>query len=261
MADMNNSTNMDKTVWEKKYVYRKDDDCYYGNGYGYGYGRNWYDDNRYASKGVGGAGLGLGIAGTALGLLALSRNGGGLFGGYGNNGMPQNVNINTGETFGHSGHTPSAFDAYDHSCEGVLALTNEMWGLKMNTFENAKQAREVDVAEKFSLWKSQVDADFGLYKSQVDADFGLYKNQRDQFDVLNKEISDLKCRVAVNEAIRPYQDALIQCDINNARKDAAYNLDRRTCRMIEGQVVLPSTPAVTGFGSYNTCRCGNNATA
>lgn len=261
---MNNSvSNMDKTVWEKKYVYRQDNDDCYNNHCNYGYGRNWYDESRYATKGVGGAGLGLGIAGTALGLLALSRNGNGLFGGgFGSNGMPQNVNINTGESFAHSNHhAPSAFEAYDHSCEGVLALTNEMWGLKMNTFENAKQAREVDVAEKFSLWKSQVDADFSLYKSQVDADFGLYKKQRDQFDVLNKEISDLKCRVAVNEAIRPYQDALIQCDINNARKDAAYNLDRRTCRMIEGQVVLPSTPAVTGYGSYNSCCCNRGTEA
>lgn len=48
----------------------------------------------YASKGV--AGTGLGIAGTALGLLALNRGGFGLFGnGWGNSGMPENVNINT----------------------------------------------------------------------------------------------------------------------------------------------------------------------
>ena len=36
-------------------------------------------ENNYASKGVAGAGLGLGIAGTALGLLAGGLNGGGLF--------------------------------------------------------------------------------------------------------------------------------------------------------------------------------------
>ena len=41
-------------------------------------------EHNYASKGVAGAGLGLGIAGTALGLL--NGNGlGGLFGGWGNN--------------------------------------------------------------------------------------------------------------------------------------------------------------------------------
>lgn len=45
----------------------------------------------FASKGVAGSGLGLGIAGTALGVLASSQNGngilGGLFGGNGNNAM------------------------------------------------------------------------------------------------------------------------------------------------------------------------------
>ena len=40
-------------------------------------------ENKYASKGVAGAGLGLGIAGTALGLMAGGLNGTGLFGGYG----------------------------------------------------------------------------------------------------------------------------------------------------------------------------------
>ena len=37
-------------------------------------------ENKYASKGVGGAGLGLGIAGTALGLLAGGLNGTGILG-------------------------------------------------------------------------------------------------------------------------------------------------------------------------------------
>jgi hypothetical protein len=38
-------------------------------------------ENKYASKGVAGAGLGLGIAGTALGVMAGGLNGTGLFGG------------------------------------------------------------------------------------------------------------------------------------------------------------------------------------
>ena len=43
-------------------------------------------ENRYASKGVAGAGLGLGIAGTALGLMAGGLNGTGLFNGNNCNG-------------------------------------------------------------------------------------------------------------------------------------------------------------------------------
>ena len=51
-------------------------------------------ENKYASKGVAGAGLGLGIAGTALGVLAGGLNGTGLFGGNGNNGCSEDHYIN-----------------------------------------------------------------------------------------------------------------------------------------------------------------------
>jgi hypothetical protein len=49
-------------------------------------------ENKYASKGVGGTGLGLGIAGTALGLMAGGLNGTGLF--NGNNGCSENHCVN-----------------------------------------------------------------------------------------------------------------------------------------------------------------------
>lgn len=57
---------------------------------------------------------------------------------------------------------------------------------------------------------------FGLYKSQIDADFLLYKGNRDSYDSLKAEISELKTQVAVSAAIRPYQDKLIQCEIERA---------------------------------------------
>lgn len=212
------------------------------------------DDNKdYASKGVAGTGLGLGIAGTALGLWALARNGGGLFGG--GVGMPENVNINTvsDAIAGRSAGAPTAFQAWEKGCQEALQLTNAIWGLHVSSMQADYDHRQTDIAEKFGLWKSQVDADFGLFKSQVDADFKLYENQRNQFDILKAQIDDLKCQVAVGNAVRPYQDKLIMCEINDARKDAAYNLERRTCRMITGELVLPSTPTVTGFPSYNRC--------
>lgn len=43
-------------------------------------------------------------------------------------------------------------------------------------------------------------------------------------------------------------------------KGADFNLWRRTCRMISGEVVLPNTPTVTGYASYNPCDCRNNST-
>ena len=96
---------------------------------------------------------------------------------------------------------------------------------------------------------------FGLYKSQVDADFALYKNQRDGFDVTNARVSELEKEVAVLRATRPYQDALIQAAITRVAEQADFNLFRRTCRMITGEVVLPNTPTVTGYPAYNSYSC------
>ena len=89
--------------------------------------------------------------------------------------------------------------------------------------------------------------------------FSLYKGYRDMFDIANARIGNLEKEVAVMAATRPYQDRLIQCDIQRVSDFANFNLYRRTCRMIEGQVVLPSTPTVTGFGSYSLC--ANNTPA
>lgn len=215
-------------------------------------------------------GFGMGLAGVLTGGLALLSQGGrGLFGGLlngGNNG-PENVNINTLGGNGGSGSSPTAFQAWDKACEGILGLTNEMWALKVGTLNQMAQAREVDVAEKFGLYKSQVDADFGLYKVSRDlydnmndklntASFGLYKNQRDAFDVLNEKYAEkfnaLDKKVAVMEAIRPYQDMLIQCEINKAYTASINHCDRLDCRNIKGVNVLPNTTA-TGFPS--SCGC------
>ena len=217
----------------------------------------------YASKGVGNAGLTLGIIGTALGAWAVSRNRGGLFGGGWGAGMPENVNINTttGGGGGSGVGAPTAFMAWEKGCEEALSLTNAMWGLKVSGMQADYDHRQTDIAEKFALWKSQVDADFGLYKSQVDADFGLYKNQRDQFDVLKAQIDELRCQVAVGSAIRPYQDKLLQCEIEKAFTASVNYTDRRTCRMITGELVLPNTPTVTGYPSYNPCSCPASAPA
>lgn len=174
----------------------------------------------YASKGVAGAGLGLGIAGTALWLLN-GGFGGGLFG-----------NRNA------FGAGVAAGVEKEDKCE----MINGMWSLAYNAQNARFNDRQTIVAEMF-----------GLYKSQVDGDFGLYKSTRDGFDVTNARIGELEKKVAVLEAVRPYQDKLIQCDIQRAYDHSEFNLYRRTCRMIEGQVVLPSTPTVTGFQSANRC--------
>ena len=226
------------------------------------------DHKDYATKGTA---LGVGIPALVLGglsALALWGRGNGFgFGGY-NGGMPENVNINTYGGAGLASASPTPFQAWENACEGRLALTNEMWGLKMNTMTQMYDHRQTDIAEKFSIWKSQVDADFGLYKSNRDsydaitdklnaATFGLYKEQRDNYDKVAARLGELETRVAVGAAIRPYQDKLIQCEIEKAYTAGINYTDRKTCRMIQGNLVLPNT-TTTGFQSI-TCPCNQQA--
>lgn len=227
-----------------------------------------HDENKkeYASKALAGTALGFGIGGTVLGLM--NGNGRGIFGIGGNN-VPENVNINTATGGAGSGAAPTAFQAWEKSCDDAIELTNAMWGMKVGCMQADYDHRNTDVAEKFSLYKSQVDADFGLYKVSRDlydnmndklnaASFGLYKEGRDNYDKLSARLCQLEKEVAVGAAIRPYQDKLIQCEIEKAYTAGINYTDRRTCRMIQGQLVLPSTPTVTGYQSY--C-CGYNHVA
>jgi hypothetical protein len=87
----------------------------------------------------------------------------------------------------------------------------------------------------------------------VDTSFALYKGQRDTKDELVEKINKLERQVDIMGAVRPYQDALINAKIDNVAMVGDFNLARRTCRMIQGELVLPSTPTVTGYASYNPC--------
>lgn len=215
------------------------------------------------------------IIGTVLGAAALWGRGGNgigsiLGGGGASGGTPTNININGGDTSygGTSGHyAPTAFEAYEKGCSEALALTGAIYQQRINSLNEATAAREVDVREKFGLYKSQVDADFGLYvnnrdnidrvNNRLNAElFDLYKYTRDKDDETKKELCDLKAQVAISNAVRPYQDKLLQNEIATAFSNAINYVDRKTCKMITGTVVVPSTPTITGFGSY--C-CGNQA--
>lgn len=88
---------------------------------------------------------------------------------------------------------------------------------------------------------------FGLYKSQIDADFSLYKGQRDNYDALKAQIDELKTQVAVGAAIRPYQDKLIQCEIERAFTAGINYVDKKTCNVIYGVTCLPNEPTTTGL--------------
>lgn len=181
------------------------------------------DNDRIERKA--GNGFGMGLAGVITGGLALLSQGGrGLFGGLLNGGCVCGCGCN----------------------EGNL--------------------------ERYDIYKTQAEADFGLYKVSRDlydalndklnnAAFGLYRSQRDAYDVLNERYADkfnaLDKKVAVLEAIRPYQDRLIQCEIDRAYVASINHCDRLDCRNIKGVVTLPSTPTVTGYPSSCGCQQPN----
>lgn len=164
--------------------------------------------NRRDVNGKANAGLTLGIIGTALGAWALfgnNRRSTGLLGAAGGGGMlgdgSTNINV-VGAGIGAGTAAPSAFQAWAKSCEDTLALQGGLYQWALTQQNQRFQDRQLIDSEMF-----------GLYKSQIDADFELYKGQRDNYDALKAEIDSLKCQVAVNSAVRPYQDKLIQCEI------------------------------------------------
>lgn len=218
-----------------------------------------HDD--YASKATGNAGLTLGIIGTALGAGAwlLGGNNRSVFGSIGGSNMPENVNINTYGANA-SSNQPTALQVMEKECDDEVKLLTYMFGMKLDTANKFYAMRETDIAEKFSMYKGAndainaenrraINAEFGLYKSQVDADFGLYKNQRDQYDALQAKYSDLDKKVAVMEALTPYKEKLMMAYVKE-----------NTCNCLRGQLMLPNTPVLQGYGSYSGCNCGTTTT-
>lgn len=183
----------------------------------------------FASNAKGNAGLTLGIIGTALGGILSMKSGlfNGLFGGGTSSQTPQDY---------HVCGCPQG-DLYNErkEQEDYVALTKQYYEGVIGT--------QASINQKF----------FDLYKMNVDNSFGLYKGQRDSKDELVAKINEVDKKVDMMAAVRPYQDALINAKIDNVALVGDFNLARRTCKMITGELVLPSTPTVTGYASYNPC--------
>ena len=190
------------------------------------------------SKGKVNAALTTGIIGTSLsGLMALGALGlgGGILG--------KNTNCNP-----HSGPGVPSGELYNERKEQAdyVELTKQY-------YEGQIETQKAIDRNFFDLYKMNVDTSWGLYKNHVDDSFALYKGQRDDKDALISKINDVEKKVDVMAAIRPYQDALINAKIDNVALVGDFNLARRTCRMIQGELVLPSTPTVTGYPSFGCC--------
>lgn len=186
-----------------------------------GAGMNCDGVSRRDVNGKANAGLTLGIIGTALGAWALFGNrrsaGASILGGAGGGMLGDgSTNINVlGATAGSGSGAPTAFQAWEKSCEDTLAL---------------------------------------IEKNNTDH-FNLYKYTRDADDDIRKELSDLKAELAVTKAIRPYQDKLIQCEMEKMFTAGINYTDRKTCNVIYGVVTLPNEPTVTGLVGRNACGC------
>ena len=187
-------------------------------------------------------GLTTGIIGTSLaGLLALKS---GLFNNILGGGCPaQEGNVPFGSLYNER-----------KECQDYIELTKQY-------YEGQIATREDINSKFFNLYKMGTDNSFALYKQHVDDSFALYKGQRDNKDELLAKISDVEKKVDVMTAVRPYQDALINAKIDNVALVGDFNLARRTCRMIQGELVLPSTPTVTGYPSFTPCSPTPAATA
>ena len=207
-----------------------------------------YEDGKkeYASKGLAGTALGIGIGGLALALL--NGNGRGVFGSLGGINMPENVNINA---YGAntSSNQPTALQVMEKECYDEVKLITDMFGLKLDTANKYYAMRENDIAEKFSMYKGATDAINAENRRAMQAEFGLYKNQRDQYDTLQAKYSDLDKKVAIMEALTPYKEKLMMAYVNE-----------KCCRKIDGVLGLQSTPTVTVLPSASICGCAAAST-
>ena len=196
----------------------------------------------YASRATGNAGLTLGIIGTALGALGMLGNGNGLLGGLvGNTTTPvYQPNPMVGPWNANCWSVPVPGSVQDAFIE------REVCNNYLNTTKQYYEGQITNI-------KDLHNAFYRLDKQDTDNSFALYKNQRDIKDDLSSAIAAVNTKVDMMAAVRPYQDALINAKIDNVAQNADFNLFKRTCRMLQGELVLPDT-SISGFPSYTACR-------
>lgn len=157
-----------------------------------GAGMNYDGGNRRDVNGKANAGLTLGIIGTALGAWAL----------FGNR-----------RSAGSGSGAPTAFQAWEKSCEDTLALQGGLYQWALTQQNQRFEDRERLNSELFGVYIDGRNRTDALIEKNNTDHFNLYKYTRDADDDIRKELSDLKAELAVTKAIRPYQDKLIQCEM------------------------------------------------
>nr|UVM84729.1 MAG: hypothetical protein [Bacteriophage sp.]UVX80166.1 MAG: hypothetical protein [Bacteriophage sp.] len=226
-----------------------------------GAGMNYDGGNRRDVNGKANAGLTLGIIGTTLGALALFGNrrsaGASILGGAGGGMLGDgSTNINVlGATAGSGSSAPTAFQAWEKSCEDTLALQGGLYQWALTQQNQRFEDRERLNSELFGVYIDGRNRTDALVEKNNTDHFNLYKYTRDADDDIRKELSDLKAELAVTKAIRPYQDKLIQCEMEKMFTAGINYTDRKTCNVIYGVVTLPNEPTVTGLVGRNAYGC------
>lgn len=135
----------------------------------------------------------------------------------------------------------------------VIHFSDFQWAL---TQQNQRfEDRERLNSELFGVYIDGRNRTDALIEKNNTDHFNLYKYTRDADDDIRKELSDLKAELAVTKAIRPYQDKLIQCEMEKMFTAGINYTDRKTCNVIYGVVTLPNEPTVTGLVGRNACGC------
>lgn len=134
-------------------------------------------ENNFASKGVAGAGLGLGIAGTALGVMAGGLNGVGLFGNGRNCGCSEDHYVNR----------------YELGLQQELAAKDSRIGLlESNIYTDSKIA---DVYERLNIKIAGLEGQIcqqNVYNATNTATISCIQNQIAQLASLTKNVIPLE---------------------------------------------------------------------
>lgn len=149
----------------------------------------------------------------------------------------------------------TAFQAWEKSCEDTLALQGGLYQWALTQQNQRFEDRERLNSELFGVYIDGRNRTDALIEKNNTDHFNLYKYTRDADDDIRKELSDLKAELAVTKAIRPYQDKLIQCEMEKMFTAGINYTDRKTCNVIYGVVTLPNEPTVTGLVGRNAYGC------
>lgn len=95
-------------------------------------------------------------------------------------------------------------------------------GLNLSNLIGGNNQNQNPEETAFGLYKGYRDADDAIIAKHNEDAFRLYKYSRDGFDVLQNEISELKTKLAVTDAVQPWRDKAIYDAI-------ALESERRCC--------------------------------